>query len=111
MLAQNQQYVTAATDFATIELLTEYGLERRHVLFFMDIGTREVICGGIAKDPNSAWTTQIARNVFDMWDGFLLGKRFPVYHSQNQFIEPLGNCDDKENSYKQHCQIWHKIYP
>ena len=82
---ETQQYVTAATDFATIELLTEYGLERRHVLFFMDIGTREVICGGIAKDPNSAWTTQIARNVCDMWDGFLLGKRFLIHDRDSLF--------------------------
>ena len=35
-----QQYVIAATDYATVELVTEYGLERRHLLFFMDIGTR-----------------------------------------------------------------------
>ena len=32
-----QQDVTAATDFATVELLTTYGLSRRHLLFFMDI--------------------------------------------------------------------------
>lgn len=74
---ETQQFVTTATDYATVELVTEYGLERRHLLFFMDIGTREVRLGGIVKDPNSNWTTQIARNMCDMWDGFLLGKQYP----------------------------------
>jgi hypothetical protein len=49
---ETQQYVTAATDFAHVEMATEYGLERRHLLFFMDIGSREVRCGGIAHDPD-----------------------------------------------------------
>ena len=31
------------------------------------------------QDPNSAWTTQFARNVCDMRDGFLLEKRFLIY--------------------------------
>ena len=61
-----QQYVTAATDFAHAELATEYGLERRHLLFFMDIGSRKVRCGGIAHTPDSNWTTQIAKNMCDM---------------------------------------------
>ena len=74
-----QQYVTAATDFAHAELATEYGLERRHLLFFMDIGSREVRCGGIAHNPDSNWTAQIARNMCDMWDGFLLGKRYLIH--------------------------------
>ncbi|MBO7327241.1 MAG: integrase core domain-containing protein [Lentisphaeria bacterium] len=79
---ETQQFVTAATDYATVELVTEYGLERRHLLFFMDIGTREVRLGGIVKDPNDNWSTQIARNMCDMWDGFLLGKRYLI-HDRN----------------------------
>ena len=76
---ETQQYVTAATDFAHVEMATEYGLERRHLLFFMDIGSREVRCGGIVHNPDSNWTTQIARNMCDMWDGFLLGKRYLIH--------------------------------
>lgn len=49
------------------------------MLFFMDIGTREVRLGGIVKDPNGNWSTQIARNMCDMWDGFLLGKRYLIH--------------------------------
>ena len=55
---ETQQYVTAATDFTHVEMATEYGLERRHLLFFMDIGSREVRCGGIAHDPDSNWTNR-----------------------------------------------------
>ena len=74
-----QQYITAATDFATVERVTEHGLVRGHLLFFMDIGTREVRLGGIAHNPNSNWTTQIAKNMCDMWDGFLLGKKYLIH--------------------------------
>ena len=54
---ETQQYIADATDFAHVELATPYGLERRHLLFFMDIGTREVRCGGIVHNPYSNWTT------------------------------------------------------
>ena len=82
---ETQQSVTAATDFAHVELATESGLERRHFLFFMDIGTREVRCGGIAHTPDSNWTVQIARNVCDMRDGFLLGKKYLIHDREPVF--------------------------
>ncbi len=74
-----QQYVTAATDFAQVEIVTPYGLVRQSLLFFMDIGSREVRLGGVAHAPDSNWTTQIARNMCDMWDGFLLGKKYLIH--------------------------------
>ena len=72
---ETQQYVTASTDFAQVERLTPFGLVRESLLFFMDIGSREVCLGGIVHNPGSNWTTQIARNMCDMWDGFMLGKK------------------------------------
>ena len=80
-----QQYVTAATDFATVERVTEHGLVREHLLFFMDIGTREVRLGGIAHNPDSNWTAQVARNMCDMWDGFLLGKKYLIHDRDSLF--------------------------
>ncbi len=74
-----QQYLTAATDFAHKEIITPYGLQRESMLFFMDIGGREVRLGGIAYAPDSNWTTQIARNMCDMWDGFMLGKKYLIH--------------------------------
>ena len=82
---ETQQYVAAATDFATVEVLTEHGLVREHLLFFMDIGSREVRLGGIAHNPDSNWTTQIARNMCDMWDGFLLGKKYLIHDRDSLF--------------------------
>lgn len=80
-----QQYLTAATDFATVERVTEHGLVREHLLFFMDIGTREVRLGGIAHNPDSNWTAQAARNMCDMWDGFLLGKKYLIHDRDSLF--------------------------
>ena len=76
---ETQQYVTAATDFAQVERLTPFGLVRESLLFFMDIGSREVCLGGIVHKPDGNWTTQIARNMCDMWDGFMLGKKYLIH--------------------------------
>ena len=76
---ETQQYVTASTDFAQVERLTPFGLVRESLLFFMDIGSREVCLGGIVHNPDSNWTTQIARNMCDMWDGFMLGKKYLIH--------------------------------
>ena len=38
---ETQQHVTAAADFAQVEILKPFGLVRQSLLFFMDIGTRE----------------------------------------------------------------------
>jgi len=84
---ETQQYVAAATDFATVEVLTEHGLVREHLLFFMDIGSREVRLGGIAHNPDSNWATQIARNMCDMWDGFLLGKKYLIHDRDPLFTQ------------------------
>ena len=75
----SQQYVTASVDFAQVEMLTPQGLVRESLLFAMDIGSREVRLGGITHDPDSNWTTQIARNMCDMTDGFMLGKKYLIH--------------------------------
>jgi hypothetical protein len=51
--------------FLTVEVWrTRTGLQRFVVLFFMDLSTRRVIMGGIAKCRNGLWMAQIARNPF-----------------------------------------------
>ena len=82
---ETQQYVTVATDFAQVERLTPFGLIRESLLFFMDLGTREVRLGGIVHAPDGNWTTQIARNMCDMWDGFMLGKRYLIHDRDTLF--------------------------
>ena len=82
---ETQQYVTASVDFAQVERLTPSGLIRESLLFFMNIGTREVRLGGIVHDPDGNWTTQIARNMCDMWDGFMLGKKYLIHDRDTLF--------------------------
>ena len=68
-----------ATDFFTVEVWTPTGLQRLIVLFFMDLSTRRVELGGIARSPNGFWMSQIARNLTDAVDGFFMGKRFLIH--------------------------------
>jgi len=60
---ESHKEVMAACDFATYELATENGLQREHILFFENVATREVWCGGIAHEPDSDWMAQVARNL------------------------------------------------
>jgi putative transposase len=71
--------VLAATDFFTVEVWTARGLTRFAVLFFIELSTRRVEIAGITSEPDSAWMSQVSRNVTDASDGFLTGKRFLIH--------------------------------
>ena len=66
-----------------------FGLVRYHVLFVIDIATRCVCIGGMTSDPNGEWMKQVARNLTDMWDGFLLGKRYLIHDRDPLFTEAV----------------------
>ena len=68
--------VLVGMDFFTVEAVTWLGLVRYHVLFAIDIASRKVEILGIAANPGGAWMEQMARNLVDALDGFLLGKRY-----------------------------------
>ena len=68
----------AAADFLTVEVLTMGGLVRHQVLVVMDLMTRKVEIAGITCEPTGVWVMQVARNLTDMEDGFLLGTRHLV---------------------------------
>jgi hypothetical protein len=65
----------AATDFFTVEVLTLVGLVRYHVLFVIDLASRRVHVAGIVREPYDGWMRQIACNLTDAIDGFLIGHR------------------------------------
>ena len=67
--------VLAAADFFTVEVWSVVGLRRYHVLFVMELATRRVEIAGISDHPNSTWMEQLARNLTDAFEGFLVGKR------------------------------------
>jgi transposase InsO family protein len=49
------------------------------VLFVIELSTRRVEVAGIAAEPDSAWMSQISRNVTDVDDGCLRGKRYLIH--------------------------------
>jgi hypothetical protein len=71
----------------SVEVLTVTGLVRYFVLFVIDLQTRRVQIGGVVRQPYGAWMTQVARNLTDGVDGFLLGKRYLLHDRDPLFTE------------------------
>src|SRR5713226_3483364 len=71
--------VLVAADFFTIEVWTRKGLTRYVVLFLIDLSTRRVEIAGIAAQATGLWMAQVARNLSDDVDGFLIGKRYLIH--------------------------------
>jgi putative transposase len=77
--------VLAAADFFTVYVWTSRGLTRFAVLFLIDLATRRIHIAGIAPEPDSAWMSQMSRNLTDVGDGFLTGKRFLIHDRDPRF--------------------------
>jgi putative transposase len=71
--------VIVAADFFTIEAWTQKGLTRFVVLFLIDVSSRRVEFAGVAKQANGLWMSQVARNLSNAEDGFLVGKRYLLH--------------------------------
>ena len=83
--------IVAACDFCTYELLTPHGLERRHILFFEDITTREAWCGGITGEPDANYMAQVARNQVDCFDGKLRNMKYLIHDNAMVFRGRFAN--------------------
>ena len=81
----------AATDFFTVEVMTLFGLVRYYVLFVIDLKTRRVEIAGIVQQPYGDWMKQIAKNLTDPFDGFLLDTKYLIHDR-----DPLFTKDFKE---------------
>jgi transposase InsO family protein len=83
-----------AADFFTVEVWTRRGLTRFVVLFLIDLSTRRVEIAGVAAQANGIWMEQVARNLSDDVDGFLLGKRYLIHDRDplftTEFLAILG---------------------
>ena len=79
--------VLAAADFFTVEVWTRSGLVRVVVLFVIELSTRRVEIAGITTQPDGAWMTQIARNLTDDGDGFLVGKKYLIHDRNPLFTQ------------------------
>ena len=64
------------------------------VLFVIELSTRRVEIAGITTQPDEVWMTQIARNLTDGVDGFLVGKKYLIHDRDplftQEFRETLG---------------------
>ncbi|HEX7670984.1 MAG TPA: hypothetical protein VF395_15420 [Polyangiaceae bacterium] len=69
----------AATDFFTVEVVTNVGLVRYFVLFVIELKTRRVHIAGIAHQMYGKWMEQVARRLTDPHDGFLRGTRYLIH--------------------------------
>ena len=69
----------AAADLFTVEVLTLAGLRRYCVLLVIELGTRRVKIAGIHHQPYGEWMEQMARNLTDMFDGFLRNARHLIH--------------------------------
>ena len=54
-------------------------MTRFAVLFLIEVSTRRVEITGITAEPDAAWMSQVSRNVTDISDGFLTGKRYLIH--------------------------------
>ncbi len=77
--------VLAAADFFTVDVWTSRGLTRFAVLFLIDLSTGRIHIAGIAPEPDSAWMSQMARNLTGVGDGFLTGKCFLIHDRDPRF--------------------------
>jgi len=79
----------AATDFFTVEAWTLQGLTRFHVLFVIDLETRQICIVGITDQPNGEWVTRVTRSLVDGFDGFLLKHRYLIHDRDPLFTGQL----------------------
>jgi len=77
--------VLASIDFTTVDVWSRKGVVTYYVLFAMELATRRVQLVGLTTQPNESWMRQIARNLTDCVDGFLLGKRYVIMDRDKKF--------------------------
>jgi putative transposase len=75
----------AATDFFTTEVWTHRGLTTVYTLFLIDLRTRRIHVAGSTTSPDGSFMAQVARNLTDAVDGFLLPHRFLICDRDAKF--------------------------
>ena len=88
--------VMAATDFFTVEVWMPRGLVTYYVLFVIRLKTRCVHIAGVTTAPNGAYLEQVARNLTDVSDGFLLTSRSLIMDRDTKYTEDFRNYLDRE---------------
>ena len=88
--------VMAATDFFTVEVWTPRGLVTYYVLFIIHRSTRSVHIAGVTTAPNGAFMRQVARNLTNVSDGFLLNSRYLIMDRDTKYTDDFRGYLDRE---------------
>jgi transposase InsO family protein len=97
--------VMAATDFFTVEVWTARGLVTYYVLFVMRLKTRSVHIAGVTTAPNGAYMKQVARNLTDVSDGFLLNSRYLIMDRDTKYTEEFRDYLDRDGVKPVRCPV------
>jgi len=68
-----------------------------YVLFVMRLKTRCVHIAGVTTAPNGAYMKQVARNLTDVSDGFLLNSRYLIMDRDTKYTEDFRGHLDRED--------------
>jgi putative transposase len=79
--------VLASIDFTTIEVWTKGGLVTYYLLFVMELASRRVHFAGCTPNPDEPWMKQMAKNLTDPFDGFLIDKRYLIMDRDTKFSD------------------------
>src|SRR5262249_7041549 len=85
-LAAHWEMIDAA-DFFTLEVWTCFGLVRFLVLFVLELATRRIHIAGIHRRPHGVWMEQLGRNLVDVQDGFLRGRKYLIHDRDSLFTQ------------------------
>jgi putative transposase len=77
--------IMAATDFFAVEVWTPRGLKTYYVLFIIQLSTRSVHIAGVTTAPNGTFMNQVARNLTDVDDGFLLSSGYLIMDRDKKY--------------------------
>ncbi len=88
--------VMAATDFFTVEVWTPRGLVTYYVLFIIYLSTRSVHIAGVTTAPNGSFMKQVARNLTDVSDGFLLNSRYLIMDRDTKYTDDFRGRLDRD---------------
>ena len=88
--------VMAATDFFTVEAWMPRGLMTYYVLFIMHLSTRSAHIAGVTTAPNGAFMKQVACNMTDVGDGFLLNSRYLIMDRDTKYTNDFRGHLDRE---------------
>jgi hypothetical protein len=74
-------------------------------LFIIHLSTRSVHIAGVTTAPNGAFMKQVARNLTDVSDGFLLNKAFLIMDRDTKYTDAFRDHLDREGVKPVRCPV------